>query len=126
MVTSTLLFAQSPVKFKETKHNFGKIKKDVPATYIFKFTNEGSKPLVIESAVAGCGCTTPEYPKQPILKSKEATIKVTFNAATPGVFTKDVTVKFAGIEQAVVLNINGEVIEAKPATKEAIKPKAKS
>jgi hypothetical protein len=110
-------FAQSPVKFTETKHNFGKLKQGVPASYIFKFTNTGSKPLVIESAVAGCGCTTPEYPKQPIAKGKQGTIKVTYNAANPGAFTKDVTVKFVNVEQPIVLNITGEVVAEKPAEK---------
>lgn len=108
-------FAQAPVKFTETKFNFGKLKQNVPATHVFKFTNTGAKPLVIESAVAGCGCTTPEYPKQPIAKGKEGTIKVTYNAAASGAFTKDVTVKFAGNDQPVILNIVGEVVEAKPA-----------
>jgi hypothetical protein len=104
---------QSPAQFKVVKHNFGKIKQNVPVTYTFKFTNTGDKPLVIENAVAGCGCTTPEYPKQPIAKGKEGTIKVTYNAAAMGVFTKDVTVRFVNTQQPVVLNIVGEVIEAK-------------
>lgn len=116
-------FAQEPVKFVETKHSFGKLKQNVPATYVFKFTNTSSKPLVIESAVAGCGCTTPEYPKEPIIKGKQGTIKVTYNAASMGAFTKDVTVKFVNVEKPVVLNITGEVVENKPAP---AKPKAKS
>ncbi|MBX2932487.1 MAG: DUF1573 domain-containing protein [Chitinophagaceae bacterium] len=111
------VFAQSSAEFKTVKHDFGKIKHNVPATYIFKFVNKGEKPLIIESAVAGCGCTTPEYPKQPIAKGKEGTIKVTYNAASMGVFTKDVTVKFANEKQPTVLNIIGEVIEAKAPTK---------
>ena len=116
-------FAQEPVKFVETKHSFGKLKQNIPATYIFKFSNTSSKPLVIESAVAGCGCTTPEYPKEPIAKGKQGTIKVTYNAASMGAFTKDVTVKFVNVEKPVVLNITGEVVENKQA---ATKPKAKS
>lgn len=111
------VFAQAPVKFAETKFNFGKLKQNVPATHVFKFVNTGSKPLVIESAVAGCGCTTPEYPKQPIAKGKDGTIKVTYNAAAMGAFTKDVTVKFAGQDQPTILNIVGEVVEAKPTPK---------
>ncbi|MCZ2225017.1 MAG: DUF1573 domain-containing protein [Chitinophagales bacterium] len=111
------VFAQSSAEFKVVKHDFGKIKHNVPATYVFKFVNKGDKPIVIESAIAGCGCTTPEYPKQPIAKGKEGTIKVTYNAAAMGVFTKDVTVKFANEQQPVVLNIYGEVVEAKAPTK---------
>ena len=109
------VFAQGSAKFSETKFSFGKLKHNVPATHIFKFVNTTNKPLVIESAVAGCGCTTPEYPKQPVAKGKEGTIKVTYNSATLGAFTKDVTVKFVGQAEPTVLNILGEVVEAKAA-----------
>jgi len=102
-------FAQSPAAFKEQKHSFGKIPQNVPATYVFSFKNTSGKPLVVESAVAGCGCTTPDYPKTPILKGKEGEIKVTYNAANPGAFTKEVTVKFANVADPVVLTITGEV-----------------
>ena len=105
--------AQNPVQFAKTKHDFGKLKQNIPATYVFKFKNTSAKPLVIESAIAGCGCTTPEYPKQPIAKGKDGTIKVTYNAANAGVFTKDVTVKFANVEQPVILKVIGDVMETK-------------
>jgi hypothetical protein len=55
-----------------------------------------AKPAVIEFANAECGCTTPEYSKNPIMKGKTSTIKVTYNAANPGgTFKKNVNVKFA-------------------------------
>jgi len=108
--------AQSPAKFTEVKHTFGKIKQGVPASYVFTFKNVTDKPLVVESAVAGCGCTTPEFPKAPIAKGKTGTIKVTYNAANAGSFTKDVTVKFLNTQQPTVLTIDGEVITTdKPA-----------
>ncbi|MBN9295523.1 MAG: DUF1573 domain-containing protein [Filimonas sp.] len=114
LLISVAAFSQAPVEFKETKHSFGKLKQNVPATYIFSFTNTGAKPAIIETATAECGCTTPEYPKAPIAKGKTATIKVTYNAATPGQFTKKVNVKFANVPDVVVLTIDGEVV---PATK---------
>ena len=107
------LFAQSDIHFKETKHSFGKIKKNVPATYTFSFTNTANKPVVIEFANAECGCTTPVYEKAPIAKGKTSTIKVTYNAATPGAFKKNVDVKFAHSNQPYTLTIDGEVIEPK-------------
>ena len=109
-------FAQSPVKFTTTKYDFGKIKQNIPKSCSFTFKNISAKPLIIESAVAGCGCTTPEYPKEPIAKGKDGVIKVTYNAANLGAFTKDVTVKFVNIETPVVLNIIGEVINLKELT----------
>lgn len=101
----------SPAEFKTLKHSFGKVEQGNPVTTQFVFTNTSGKPLVIESAVAGCGCTKPEYPETPILNGKTGTIKVTYNAANPGAFTKTVTVKFANVAEPVVLTIDGEVVK---------------
>lgn len=106
-------FAQSSVKFATITHTFGKIVQNKPVSYEFSFTNTGSKPLVIETATAGCGCTTPEYTKLPIAKGKTEKIKVTYNAANMGSFVKDVTVKFANVAEPTVLKIDGEVIAGK-------------
>jgi hypothetical protein len=106
------LFAQKSLDFKETKYSFGKIKQGVPATHVFTFTNVSEKPVVIESAIAGCGCTTPEYPKGAIAKGASNDIKVTYNAAAMGAFTKQVTVRVAGEQDPIVLNIEGEVVDA--------------
>ncbi len=114
-LASVQVMAQD-IKFNESVHEFGKITQNKPATFVFSFTNNGSKPAVIEFASAECGCTTPEYDKAPILKGKSATIKVTYNAAALGAFSKRVTVKFAGVPEPVVLTIKGEVLAA-PASK---------
>lgn len=103
----------SIAKFKATTHSFGKIKQHVPVTTQFSFINTGTKPLIVETATAECGCTTPEYPKTPLSKDKSGVIKVTYNAEDPGKFTKKVTVKFANIKEPTILTIDGEV-EAKP------------
>ena len=105
--------AQTSVKFATITHNFGKIKQNKPATYEFAFTNTGTKLLVIETATAGCGCTTPVYTKLPIAKGKTEKIKVTYNAANMGTFNKDVTVKFANIAEPTILKVDGEVVAAK-------------
>lgn len=114
LCVSAVAFGQTKtdIKFKEVSHNFGKIKQNVPVTYVFNFKNGGVKPLIIESATAECGCTQPEYPKSPILKGRSSTIKVTFNAASAGSFTKKVTVKFAKIPEPVILTITGDVVVA--------------
>ena len=114
LLMATAAFAQTlpDISFKATTHSFGKIKQNVPATYIFSFTNTGSKPAVIEFANAECGCTTPEYSKDPILKGKTSTIKVTYNAANPGTFKKNVNVKFVSTQLPITLTIDGEVVPA--------------
>lgn len=111
LLAATASFAQTkaPLEFQESKFSFGKVKQGVPVTHIFTFTNTSDKPVVIESATASCGCTTPEYPKGAIAKGGTGNIKVTFNAATPGGFTKPVTVKVVNVTDPIMLNIEGEV-----------------
>jgi hypothetical protein len=104
------LFAQSEIKFDKTTHDFGKIKKGIHKAVIFQFTNTSAKPAVIEFAQAECGCTTPEYKQNPVLKGQKGSIKVTYTAPFSGVFKKKVTVKFAGIKTPTELEIEGEVI----------------
>lgn len=108
----------SVVNFDKLKHSFGKIKQGTPKSFTFTLKNNGTKPLIIEQATAQCGCTTPEYSKAPVLKGKTSSIKVTYNAANPGPFTKTVTVKFLGIAEPSILTIEGEVLKnAEPAKK---------
>lgn len=108
---SQFVFSQTGVEFKTSIHQFGKVKKGVPVSYIFTFKNVSTKPIVIEFANADCGCTTPEYPKTAILKDQSADIKVTYNAAITGVFKKSVNVKFANSNQPYILTVEGEVAE---------------
>ena len=106
----TGLNAQSEIKFDKTTHNVGKIKKGIHKAVVFSFTNTGNKPAVIEFAQAECGCTTPEYKQDPVLKGQKGNIKVTYTAPYSGVFKKKVTVKFAGTKLPTELTIEGEVI----------------
>ena len=99
-------------KFNTNKYDFGKVKQNVPAVYSFEITNTSDKPLVIENAHATCGCTVPEYQKDPILPGKTAKIKVQYNAANGGQFDKTVFVKFAGVDSEKSLGITGEVLPA--------------
>ncbi len=120
--------AQDAVKFTTQVHKFGKIKKGVPASTVFSFKNISEKPVVIEFAQADCGCTAPEYPKTAIAKGQTSTIKVTYNAATSGVFKKSVNVKFANSTQPYILTVEGEVLmdaETKAKLDQANKPKTK-
>lgn len=111
--------APSVASFDKLKHSFGKIKQGTPQSITFTLKNTSSKPLIIEQATAQCGCTTPEYSKAPILKGKSSPIKVTYNAANAGPFTKTVTVKFLNVPEPTVLTIEGEVLKgAEPAKKE--------
>jgi hypothetical protein len=118
--------ADELVKFAETRHDFGKIKQGVPVTYEFAFKNIGSAPVVIESATASCGCTTPVKPEKPVAKGKSDVVKAGFNAAAAGPFEKTIFVKVAGADQPLELKIAGQVLSADDFAKyEAEKAKGK-
>lgn len=102
--------ADDVLKFKELSYDFGKIKQNVPVTHDFKFTNVSDNPVIIESAMASCGCTTPVKPEGAIQKGKEDVIKTGFNAAVAGPFNKTVTIKVAGVDMPLQLHITGEVL----------------
>jgi hypothetical protein len=104
--------ADDIIKVKIEKFDFGKIKQSVPVTTYFEITNTSDKPIVIESATASCGCTTPEYAKEPIAPKATTKIKVGYNAAAIGTFNKDVFVKLAGVQDTKNLKITGEVLNA--------------
>ncbi|MDI3322175.1 DUF1573 domain-containing protein [Pinibacter soli] len=118
--------ADELVKFAETRHDFGKIKQGVPVTYDFAFKNIASAPVVIESATASCGCTTPVKPEKPVAKGKSDVVKAGFNAAAAGPFEKTIFVKVAGADQPLELKIAGQVLSADDFAKyEAEKAKGK-
>ena len=104
--------ADDIIKVKIEKHDFGKIKQNSPVTTYFEITNTSDKPVVIETATASCGCTTPEYAKEPIAPGTSTKIKVGYNAAAIGAFNKDVFVKLAGVQETKNLKIIGEVLDA--------------
>lgn len=116
LLIGVTVFAQAPeapIKFEVTKYSFGQVPQSIPVTTTFSFTNTSDKPVIIETATAECGCTTPEFPKTPILKGQKGTIKVTYNAASSGKFTKNVHVKVASVQQPIMLTIDGEVVPKK-------------
>lgn len=72
------------IDFETREKNFGTINEGQSISMYFKFKNKGLTPLVITNARAGCGCTSPEYPKDPIPSGREGVIKVTFNSEGKG------------------------------------------
>jgi archaellum component FlaG (FlaF/FlaG flagellin family) len=69
------------VEVEKAVYEFGEIKQGEKVSYTFKFKNIGKTPLIITNASATCGCTQPEYQKEPIKPGEEGTIQVTFNSA---------------------------------------------
>jgi len=115
VATTTANAASAPVmKFEFESHDFGKIKQGDRVTYEFKFTNTGKSPLIITSASATCGCTTPEWPRTPIQPGEGGKIKVTFNsAAKSGLQDKLVTVNANTNPAQNMVHLIGEVTTTK-------------
>lgn len=111
-------FAQKPaeIKFDKLTHNFGTFSEKEPVvTCTFTYTNVGELPLVINQAIASCGCTVPEYTKTPIQPGETGQIKVTYNGTGkfPGHFKKSITVRTNGAVEMTRLYVEGEMTEAK-------------
>lgn len=82
------------ITFDEMVHNFGNIVQGEKVEYSFKFTNTGNKDLLITDASSSCGCTVPDWPKEPLRPGKSAYMKVVFNSAGKDGFTeKEITIK---------------------------------
>lgn len=109
---SAVAQSSAEIAFEKIEHNFGKIKEDAgPADFNFNFRNIGKVPLVISNVAASCGCTTPEWSKEPILPGKSGYIKVSYNPiGRPGSFDKTVTVAANIMNGSQVLKISGEVL----------------
>lgn len=102
--------AQGVLKFNKETHNFGELSEGPIATYTFEVTNTGNTPVVITNAMASCGCTTPEWSKDPIMPGAKSQIKVGYNTnGRPNSFTKTITVTSNAENSTVVLTIKGNV-----------------
>ena len=97
-------------KFEKESYDFGQIMQGEKVSYDFKFKNIGKSPLIITSATATCGCTVPEYPKEPIQPGKEGIIHVVFNSATKsGMQNKVVTIKANTVPSETQIHLIGDV-----------------
>lgn len=68
------------IKFEKNEHDFGKILQGEQLSYTFKFKNTGNAPLIITSIEKTCGCTSPEYSKEPIKPGEEGKITITYDS----------------------------------------------
>lgn len=110
MFVASFANAQGVIKFKTESHDFGKIEDGVQAVYTFEFTNTGTAPVVISNAQASCGCTTPDWTKEPVMPGKTGKVTASFNSqGRPGSFSKTVTVISNSETPQIVLSIKGEV-----------------
>ena len=106
------VFAQPAMKISTSEHDFGKCKEEAGRQkFDFVVMNTGDQPLVIQNIVASCGCTTPEWTKNPIPPKGTGTITAIYDPANrPGPFNKTLSVYTNSKPQVTVLVIKGEVV----------------
>lgn len=102
------------IKFEKEVHDYGKIKNGANGECTFEFKNTGTAPLIISNAKGSCGCTVPQWPKEPIAPGKTASIKVKYDTKRAGTINKSVTITSNAVnEPTKVIRIKGYV-EARP------------
>lgn len=111
---SALVTAQTKeanISFNSESHDFGKIEEAKGnVTHRFEFTNTGSTPLIISRVQPSCGCTTPEWSKEPVLPGQTGYVAATYNPRNrPGPFNKSITVVTNANPSTKILRIMGEV-----------------
>ncbi len=102
--------AQAKFEWDKTEIDLGKIKHNEPVTLEYTFTNSGSAVLVITHAKGSCGCTSVDYPRDPILPTSEGKINAVFDASMVGVFKKSITIT-SNTGKSEVVTFKGEVVE---------------
>lgn len=108
-------FAQTgpKIEFKEETINYGEVEKGKDdGIRIFEFTNTGDAPLLIKNAKSTCGCTVPEWSKEPIAPGGKGKIKVQYNM-NPGPISKTITIESNAVNKPngmIPLRIKGTVI----------------
>ncbi|MHB8136100.1 MAG: DUF1573 domain-containing protein, partial [Anaerolineaceae bacterium] len=100
---------EESIVFEKIVHDYGTIAQGADGNCEFKFTNTAKTPLILSNVKASCGCTVPEWPKEPIAPGKSSSIKVKYNTATVGAFNKSITVSSNALNGTVMLQIKGNV-----------------
>lgn len=90
------------VALSESDFSFGKIKKGESREHTYEITNTGTNPLIISEVKPGCGCTVPEFTKEPILPGKKGKITLKFDSSNfDGAVSKAADI-FANVENAPI------------------------
>lgn len=109
--------AKTTIAFEEEVFDFGNITQGEKVAHTFKFKNTGDADLVIVSAKGSCGCTVPEWPKQPIAPGAEGEIHVVFNSeGKQGKQHKNVSIVANTEPATTAIALKGDIITPETAT----------
>ncbi len=99
---------------EKISHDFGDIQQGDVVEHVFKFTNTGNEPLIITNVQVSCGCTTPQWTKEPVMPGGKGEIKVGFNSAgRMGIQSKSLPVISNAVND-VVINFTTNVLSRNP------------
>lgn len=114
---------EKPDSLKSVEFNFGTIKQGDVINHEFSFTNTGKEPLIITESHGSCGCTVPQWPKEPIKKGEKGVIKVTFNSAGKmGMQDKTVTITSNAKSNPKIIHLKGTVEKPAEQATPAVEP----
>jgi len=100
---------KSKITFNFTEYNFGELEFNGNGNCSFEFTNSGNTPLVIQHVKTSCGCTVPEWPKNPIKPGNTSEVIINYDTKHSGAFNKTITVFYNGKNSPATLFIKGSV-----------------
>ena len=109
------------ISFEKEVHDYGVMEQNGNGQCEFVFTNTGTEPLLITNARGSCGCTVPEWPREPIAPGASSAIKVKYDTKRIGLINKSVTITSNGETSTKIIRIKGEV-KAPAAGATPIKP----
>lgn len=106
------------ISFDKETHDYGSIPLNGDGNCVFTFTNIGNEPLVLSNVRAGCGCTVPQWPREPVLPGESAEIKVRYTTLNrPHTINKTIVVTSNSVKkETIVLRIKGQVVNDTPKT----------
>jgi len=100
------------IEFDTTSYDFGRVYEGESVGWYFKFKNKGDKNLILTNVTASCGCTTPEYSREPILSGAQGEIKVVFDSkGRSGHQYKSISVETNGKHEIIELSITADIVK---------------
>ena len=97
------------IVFDTISHNFGEISYQGKAEFEFVFTNSGTAPLIVSHVKSTCGCTIPEWSREPVKTGKHGSIRVSYDTHRTGAFNKSIYVYSNATNGVQRLMISGKV-----------------
>jgi len=94
--------------FEQLTVDYGDIERGSDPYRTFVFTNTSDSPVAIKNAKGSCGCTVPEYPKEPIMPGEKSEIKVRYDTQRMGPIARTITLTTTNDEK-ITLSIKGRV-----------------